>query len=97
MLAFVEDSDEQWFKMPALRDGEVELVGRDEAGAESMRIGVVFPQTELGGDPGACAAFAVAASELGYAHIAVFDHVVGADPRGPPRLERPLRRPHHLP
>ena len=45
-----------------------------------MRIGVVFPQTELGGDPGAVRAFGTAASELGYAHIAVFDHVVGADP-----------------
>src|ERR1700733_6549581 len=45
-----------------------------------MRIGVVFPQTELGGDPGAVRAFATAATELGYAHIAVFDHVVGADP-----------------
>jgi probable F420-dependent oxidoreductase len=45
-----------------------------------MRVGVVFPQTELGGDPGAVRAFATAASELGYAHIAVFDHVVGADP-----------------
>jgi uncharacterized protein YacL (UPF0231 family) len=31
MLAFVEDSEEQWFKLPALRDGEVELVRRDEA------------------------------------------------------------------
>lgn len=31
MLAFVEDSEEQWFKMPALRDGDVELVGRDGA------------------------------------------------------------------
>jgi hypothetical protein len=28
MLAFVEDSDEQWFKMPAPGDGEVELVRR---------------------------------------------------------------------
>jgi hypothetical protein len=28
MLAFVEDSEEQWFKMPALRDGDVELVQR---------------------------------------------------------------------
>lgn len=28
MLAFVEDSEEQWFKMPALRDGEIELVRR---------------------------------------------------------------------
>jgi probable F420-dependent oxidoreductase len=45
-----------------------------------MRIGVVFPQTELGGDPGAVRSFATAASELGYAHIAAFDHVVGADP-----------------
>jgi probable F420-dependent oxidoreductase len=45
-----------------------------------MRVGVVFPQTELGGDPGAVRAFATAASELGFTHIAVFDHVVGADP-----------------
>jgi len=45
-----------------------------------MRIGVVFPQTELGGDPGAVRAFATAASQLRFAHIAVFDHVVGADP-----------------
>jgi hypothetical protein len=28
MLAFVEDSEEQWFKLPAVRDGDVELVGR---------------------------------------------------------------------
>lgn len=28
MLAFVEDSDEQWLKMPAPADGEVELVSR---------------------------------------------------------------------
>ena len=28
MLAFVEDSDEQWFKMPALRDGDIELLQR---------------------------------------------------------------------
>ena len=46
-----------------------------------MRIGVVFPQTELGGDPGAVRAYAAAVSELGYTHIAVYDHVVGADPR----------------
>lgn len=28
MLAFVEDSAKQWFKLPALRDGDVELVDR---------------------------------------------------------------------
>jgi hypothetical protein len=27
-LSFVEDSDEQWLKMPAPRGGEVELVSR---------------------------------------------------------------------
>jgi probable F420-dependent oxidoreductase len=45
-----------------------------------MRVGVVFPQTELGGDPGAVRAYASAVSDLGYAHIAIYDHVVGADP-----------------
>jgi hypothetical protein len=28
MIAFVEDSDEQWLKMPALLDADVELVRR---------------------------------------------------------------------
>lgn len=28
MLAFVEDSDAQWFKMPAPADGDVEVVRR---------------------------------------------------------------------
>ena len=27
-VSFVEDSDEQWLKMPAPRDGEVEVVAR---------------------------------------------------------------------
>jgi hypothetical protein len=27
-VSFVEDSDEQWLKMPAPRDGDVELVSR---------------------------------------------------------------------
>src|SRR3954453_14407977 len=45
-----------------------------------MRIGVVFPQTELGGDVGAVRAYAAGAEELGFAHLLVYDHVVGADP-----------------
>ena len=31
MIAFVEDSDVQWLKMPARLDGEVELVRRAQA------------------------------------------------------------------
>lgn len=45
-----------------------------------MRIGVVFPQTELGGDPGAVRAFGQRVEELGYAHVLAYDHVLGADP-----------------
>jgi len=45
-----------------------------------MRIGVVFPQTELGGDVGAVRAYGQAAEALGYTHILAYDHVVGADP-----------------
>jgi probable F420-dependent oxidoreductase len=45
-----------------------------------MQIGVVFPQTELGGDVGAVRAYAERVTELGYRHILVYDHVLGADP-----------------
>jgi probable F420-dependent oxidoreductase len=45
-----------------------------------MRIGVVFPQTELGGDPGAVRAYAERVEELGFTHVLAYDHVVGADP-----------------
>lgn len=45
-----------------------------------MQIGVVFPQTEIGPDPGPIRAYAQAAQELGYAHLLAYDHVVGADP-----------------
>ena len=45
-----------------------------------MKLGVVFPQTEIGADPAACRDFAQAVEELGYAHLLAFDHVLGADP-----------------
>jgi len=45
-----------------------------------MRIGVVFPQTELGGDVGAVRVYAQRAGELGFTHVLAYDHVVGADP-----------------
>lgn len=44
-----------------------------------MEIGVVFPQTELGGDRGAVRAYGQAVADLGYAHLAAYDHVLGAD------------------
>lgn len=45
-----------------------------------MRVGVVFPQTELGGDPGAVRAYGQRVEELGFTHLLAYDHVVGADP-----------------
>ncbi len=45
-----------------------------------MRIGVVFPQTELGGDVGAVRAYGEGVDELGFTHVLAYDHVVGADP-----------------
>ena len=51
-----------------------------------MQIGVIYPQTELRGDPEAVRQFALAAERLGYQHISAYDHVVGAshDDRDPP-------------
>src|ERR1700739_1183417 len=46
-----------------------------------MRIGVVFPQTEIGADAGAVRAYAKHVEGLGYAHLLAYDHVVGADPK----------------
>src|SRR4051794_23940288 len=53
---------------------------RSIATVARMQIGVVFPQTELGGDVGAVRAYAEGVTALGYAHLLAYDHVVGADP-----------------
>src|SRR3954471_23301553 len=45
-----------------------------------MQIGAVFPQTEIGADVGAVRAYAERVAELGFAHVLVYDHVLGADP-----------------
>jgi probable F420-dependent oxidoreductase len=47
----------------------------------TMQLGVVFPQTEIGTDPGAVRDYAQAAEALGYEHLLVFDHVLGGEPR----------------
>lgn len=44
-----------------------------------MQLGAIFPQTEIGADPVAVRDFAQAAEGLGYEHLLVFDHVLGAD------------------
>ena len=65
-----------------------------------MKAGVVYPQTELRGDTGAVKAFAQAAEDLGYDHIVIYDHVLGAVHAGrEPKLTGPYKEtdPFHEP
>ena len=72
------------------------------ASVESMQIGVVFPQTEIGGDVGAIRQFGQAVEQQGYRHLLVYDHVVGADPsvhspwRGPYDIDTTFHEPFVL-
>lgn len=56
-----------------------------------MKVGVVYPQIELGGDPSAVREIAVATEQLGYHHLMAYDHVLGAAHSG---RERPLWGPY---
>jgi probable F420-dependent oxidoreductase len=44
-----------------------------------MRLGVAIPQTDIGGEPEVVGEFAQAAEGYGYAHLASYDHVLGAN------------------
>jgi probable F420-dependent oxidoreductase len=48
-----------------------------------MKLGVVFPQTEIGADPAVIKDYAQTAEGLGYDYLLVFDHVLGANPDRP--------------
>jgi probable F420-dependent oxidoreductase len=45
-----------------------------------MKAGVIFPQTECGTDIAAISAFVRAVEAMGFDHLFVADHVLGADP-----------------
>lgn len=49
-----------------------------------MKLGVVFPQTEIGEDPRAISDFAQAVEGMGFHHLLAFDHVLGVDPASRP-------------
>lgn len=49
-----------------------------------MRVGVIFPQTELPPDLVALRDYLQAVEGIGYAHLLVYDHVLGADPTDRP-------------
>jgi hypothetical protein len=67
-----------------------------------MKIGVVFPQTEIGADVGAVRAYAQQVERMGFTHVLAYDHVLGADPSvhrgwsGPYNLESTFHEPFVL-
>ena len=48
-----------------------------------MRVGAVFPQLEIGADPAEIARYARTVETLGYDHLVIFDHVLGAHAERP--------------
>lgn len=54
-----------------------------------MRIGVVFPQTEIGSDPVVIRDYAQTVEGLGFTHILAYDHVLGANPDRPEGFSGP--------
>jgi probable F420-dependent oxidoreductase len=46
-----------------------------------MKIGAIFPQTECGTDVGAIGEYVRGVEAMGYDHLFVADHVLGADPK----------------
>jgi len=64
-----------------------------------MKIGVIYPQNELQGDPEAVGRIGVVAEELGYEFLLVYDHVVGAPHDREPKLGGPYteKDPFHDP
>ena len=57
-----------------------------------MQIGVVFPQTEIGAAVEGVRAYGLRVEELGFAHVLVYDHVLGADPE----VHKPWNGPYNV-
>ncbi len=67
-----------------------------------MQLGAILPQTEIGNDPDVIRTYAQAVEAMGYRHVLVYDHVLGAgtatrpDWRGPYTSESPFHEPFVL-
>ncbi len=64
-----------------------------------MKIGIIYPQTELHGDPHAIRRIGLATESLGYDHLLTYDHVLGATHDREPKLTGPYteKQPFHDP
>jgi probable F420-dependent oxidoreductase len=54
-----------------------------------VKLGAVFPQLEIGADPGGVRAYAQAVQQMGFQHLVIYDHVLGANPAGHPGWSGP--------
>ena len=61
-----------------------------------MKVGALLPQSELDLDPITMRDFAQAVEGMGYAHIAMFDHVLGADIAERPNWTGPYTSDHRF-
>jgi probable F420-dependent oxidoreductase len=60
-----------------------------------MKIGAIYPQIEMKGDPEAVRRYALAVEQLGYDHLIAYDHVLGAeDADREPKLLGPYTEKH---
>jgi probable F420-dependent oxidoreductase len=80
---------QRWLLLESATDGK----------ENSVKIGVVFPQTEFGNDPAAVRDYAQTAEALGFTHILAYDHVLGANPKRPGGWQGPYthENPFHEP
>jgi len=64
-----------------------------------VKVGVIYPQIELQGDPEAVRRIGLATEQLGYDHLLVYDHVVGSPHDREPKLMGPYtdKDPFHDP
>jgi probable F420-dependent oxidoreductase len=54
-----------------------------------MKLGAIFPQTEFGDDAGAIREWTLAVEAMGFDHVYVYDHVVGANTASRPDWKGP--------
>ena len=59
-----------------------------------MKIGAVYPQIELRGDPEAVRRIGLAVEALGYDYLLTYDHVIGATHDREPKLTGPYTEQH---
>lgn len=59
-----------------------------------MKVGIIYPQNELHGDPEAVRRIGLATEALGFDHLLVYDHVLGATHDREPKLNGPYTEKH---